>query len=137
MARHVVAALAEIPPGKRKRVDVAGRPIVIFNVGGELFAVSNKCPHAGGSLEHAAQVGLLTSRGPGEYSYSRPGEIIRCPWHSWEFDLRTGQSWCDPAKVKVRSYQVSVEPGAAVVEGPYKAETFAVSVEDDYVIVEI
>ena len=137
MARHVVAALAEIPPGTRKRVDVTGRPIVVFNVKGELFAVSNRCPHAGGSLEHGAQVGLLTASLPGDYSYSRQGEIIRCPWHGWEFDLRTGQSWCDPGKVKVRSYQVSVEPGAKLVEGPYKAETFSVSVENDYVIVEV
>ena len=137
MARHVVAALADIPPGTRKLVTAAGRPIVIFNVGGELFAVSNKCPHAGGSLVHAAQVGLLTSTSPGEYTYARKGEIIRCPWHSWEFDLRTGQSWCDPGKVKVKSYQVSVAPGSSLVEGPYKAETFQVSVENEYVVVEV
>ena len=137
MARHVVASIADIPPGSRKLVTAAGRPIVIFNVKGELFAVSNRCPHAGGSLEHAAQVGLVTSSMPGDYSYARQGEIIRCPWHSWEFDLRTGQSWCDPGKVRVKSYQVSVAPGATLVEGPYKAETFAVSVEDAYVVVEV
>ena len=137
MARHVVAALADIPPGARKRVDVAGRPIVVFNVEGELFAVSNRCPHAGGSLEHAQQVGLVESSGPGSYSYSRKGEIIRCPWHGWEFDLRTGKSWCDPSTVKVRYYAVTVEPGAKVVEGPYKAETFQVAVEGEYVVVEV
>lgn len=139
--RHVVATLTEIPPGSRKLVSAAGRPVVIFNVNGELFAVSNKCPHAGGSLEHASQVGLTESSEPGEYSYSRPGEIIRCPWHSWEFDLRTGQSWCDPGKVRVKNYAVTVEPGARIrdgaLEGPYKAETFVVSVEDDYVVVEV
>ena len=137
MARHVVAALAEIPPGARKLVTAAGRPIVVFNVKGELFAVSNRCPHAGGTLEQARQVGLTESTGPGEYSYSRKGEIIRCPWHGWEFDLRTGKSWCDPSTVRVRSYQVTVEPGAKVVEGPYKAETFPVAIEGEYVVVEV
>jgi nitrite reductase/ring-hydroxylating ferredoxin subunit len=137
MARHVVAPLAEVPPGARKLVEAAGRPIVIFNVDGRLFAVSNRCPHAGGSLQHAKQVGLITSKGPGEYTYSRKGEIIRCPWHGWEFDLATGKSWCDPGKVRVKNYAVSVEPGASLVEGPYTAETFKVSVEDDYVVVEV
>lgn len=135
MARHVVAALSEIPPGARKLVEAAGRPIVVFNVDGRLFAISNRCPHAGGSLVHGKQVGLLESAEPGSYRYSRKGEIIRCPWHSWEFDLATGQSWCDPSTVRVRNYAVAVEPGAKLVEGPYKAETFEVSVEDEYVVI--
>ncbi len=134
MAQHVVTTLGEIPPGTRKLVEVAGRPIVIFNVEGRLFAVSNRCPHAGGSLVHGKQVGLLQSAEPGQYSYSRPGEIIRCPWHSWEFDLATGKSWCDPASVRVKNYAVEIAPGAKLVEGPYKVETFAVSVDDDYVV---
>jgi 3-phenylpropionate/trans-cinnamate dioxygenase ferredoxin subunit len=137
MARHVVAPLADIPPGSRKLVEAAGRPIVIFNVGGRLFAVSNRCPHAGGSLQHAKQVGLITSSGPGEYTYSRKGEIIRCPWHGWEFDLATGKSWCDPGKVRVKNYVVSIEAGAKLVEGPYTAETFNVSVENDYIVVDV
>ncbi|MPZ59282.1 MAG: Rieske 2Fe-2S domain-containing protein [Rhizobiales bacterium] len=137
MAKHVVAAVAEITPGGRKLVDVKGRPIVVFNLGGEFFALSNRCPHRGGSLCHGKLVGLVESSTPGEYRYSRRGEIIRCPWHSWEFDIRTGKSWCDPARLRIRHYPVSVEAGAQLVEGPYVAETFPVTVEDDYVVVEI
>ena len=73
---------------------------------------------------------------PAHYNYIRRGEIIRCPWHSWEFDIRTGKSWCDPDKVKARRFGVSVEKGAKLIEGPYVAETFRVSVENDYVVVE-
>ncbi|HEY1362550.1 MAG TPA: Rieske (2Fe-2S) protein [Xanthobacteraceae bacterium] len=137
MAKHVVAAVAEIPPGGRKLTDVKGRPIVVFNLGGEFFALSNRCPHRGGSLCHGKLVGLVESSAPGEYRYTRKGEIIRCPWHSWEFDIRTGKSWCDPAKLYLRHYPVAVEAGAVLVEGPYVAETFPVSVEDDYVVVEL
>jgi 3-phenylpropionate/trans-cinnamate dioxygenase ferredoxin subunit len=72
----------------------------------------------------------------GHYNYTRRGEIIRCPWHAWEFDIRTGKSWCDPERVRARNYAVSVEKGATLVEGPYVAETFRVSVENDYVVVE-
>src|SRR5947209_6094172 len=136
MAKHVVAPVAEIPPGGRKLVTVAGRAIVVFNLGGEFFALSDRCPHKGGSLSQGRLTGLVQSSSPGEYRYERRGEIIRCPWHSWEFDIRTGRSWCDPGKLKTRRYQVTVEQGATLVEGPYKAETFPVSVENDYVVVE-
>jgi 3-phenylpropionate/trans-cinnamate dioxygenase ferredoxin subunit len=65
------------------------------------------------------------------------GEIIRCPWHGWEFDIRTGQSYCDPKRFRTRAYAVNVEPGASVVKGPYVAETIKVSVESDYVVVDL
>jgi len=136
MPKHVVASLSDIPPGHRKLVDVNGRAVVVFNLGGELFALNNRCPHKGGSLCDGRQTGLVQSSEPGEYRYSRRGEIIRCPWHSWEFDIRTGQSWCDPQRLRTRRYAVSVEKGAELVEGPYKAEMFPVSVENDYVVVE-
>ena len=113
-----------------------GRAIVVFNLGGEFFALNNRCPHRGGSLCQGRQTGLVESDGPGNYRYSRPGEIIRCPWHGWEFDIRTGQSWCDPTRVRARPYTVSVQPGTRLVAGPYVAETVPVSVENDYVVVE-
>jgi nitrite reductase/ring-hydroxylating ferredoxin subunit len=136
MARHVVAPVGDIPPGHRQRVEVNGRPVVVFNLAGEFFALNNRCPHRGGSLCDGVTTGLIQSSEPGDYQYTRRGEIIRCPWHSWEFDIRTGQSWCDPQRLRTRRYEVSVEAGAKLVEGPYKAETFAVSVENDYVVVE-
>ena len=136
MAKHVVAPITDIPPGGRKLVEVNGRAVVVFNLDGEFFALNNRCPHRGGSLCKGVTTSLVQSSEPGEYRTSRKGEIIRCPWHSWEFDIRTGQSWCDPGKVKTRRYEVSVETGARLVEGPYKAETFPVSVEGAYVVVE-
>ena len=135
MAKHVVAAVDEIPPGGRKRVIVAGRALVVFNLDGEFFALGDRCPHRGGPLSHGQLTGLLEASEPGVYRYTRRGEIIRCPWHSWEFDIRTGKSWCDP-RVRARQYPARAEPGAKLVEGPYTAETFPVTVEKDYVVVE-
>ena len=63
------------------------------------------------------------------------GELVKCPWHGWMFDVRTGQSWCDPGRVFVRRFDVSVEPGEALVQGPFVAETYPVEVEDEYVVV--
>jgi 3-phenylpropionate/trans-cinnamate dioxygenase ferredoxin subunit len=62
--------------------------------------------------------------------------LLRCAWHGWEFDMRNGQSWFDPQRVKIRTYPVVIEDGETLAKGPYVAETFPVHVEDSYVIVE-
>lgn len=147
MARHVVAEAGEIPPGGRKIVEVEGRSIGIFNVGGEYLAVRNRCPHQGGPLCLGTLVGKIESPQPGVYRHSRPGEMIRCPWHSWEFDLRDGRSWFDPARKRVASYEVAVVGGAQLPDGdpprpgmqpgPYALEMYDVSLDREYVVVEL
>jgi len=137
MSKHVVAPVRELPPGSRKLVDVDGRAIVIFNIGGEFFALLNRCPHQGGNLCDGRLIGLVESSEPGVYRYGRQGEILRCPWHGWEFDVRTGKSRCDPARIRTKTYEVGIEPGGRLVEGPYRAETFPVAVEEEYVVVEV
>lgn len=146
MPRHVVGRLSEIPPGSRKIVRVGKREIGIFNVDGELFALRNRCPHQGGPLCAGAVLSLVECRAPGEYVHHPNGKLLRCPWHGWEFDLRTGQSWFDPTGLRVRSYETSIEPGTALAaameaaprqKGPYVAETYPVSVNEDYVLVHL
>ena len=148
MAKHVVATVDEIPPGSRKIVEISGRTIGIFNVGGEFYALRSQCPHQGGPLCEGKLSGLMKADRPGQYDYSRPNEILRCPWHGWEYDIKTGQSWVDPGKTRVRRYEVVVESGAELerdrelsqtgrVKGPYVAETYVVSIEQQYLIVEI
>ena len=117
MTRHVVAAVGDIPPGGRKLVTVKGRPIAIFNLDNRFYGMLDRCPHQGGSLCAGIVTGLVQSDGPGRYTLTRPGEFVRCPWHGWEFDIRTGQSYCDPEKIRSKSYLVSAESGAAVVAG--------------------
>ena len=137
MSRHVVAAAADVPPGARRLFSVKGRPIAVFNLGGEFFGLLNRCPHQGGALCEGVVTGLLESPGPGEYRYTREGEILRCPWHGWEFDIRTGQSWCDPERIRAKAYPVETALGRTLVEGPYVAETVPVRVEEDYIVVEV
>jgi 3-phenylpropionate/trans-cinnamate dioxygenase ferredoxin subunit len=97
----------------------------------------NRCPHQGAALCEGPLIGLAESSDPGTIRYTRPGEILRCPWHGWEFDIRTGQSYCDPKRFRTKAYPAHVESGASVVKGPYIAETLAVSVENDYVVVDL
>jgi len=125
MVRHVIAPVDELPPGTRKFLTIDERPIAIFNIKGEFFGLLNRCPHQGAALCEGPLIGLAQSSDPGEIEYTKLGEIIRCPWHGWEFDVRTGQSWCDPARVRARRYAVSVQPGTQLIPGPYVAETVA------------
>src|SRR5215213_3674807 len=146
MTKYIVATVEEIPPGGRKIVEVAGRSIGVFHLGGEFFALRNRCPHQGGPLCTGTLGALISSSRPGEYQFSRAGEMLRCPWHGWEFDIRTGQSWFDPAHVRVRRYTVTVEgeqPGIAEPAsqtdracGPYVAETYPVAVERQNIVVD-
>jgi nitrite reductase/ring-hydroxylating ferredoxin subunit len=136
MAKYAVASEDEVPVGARKLVEAAGRQIALFNVGGEFFAIANRCPHEGASLCAGKIVGLAESPEPGKYMLSRAGEFVRCPWHGWEFDIRTGKSWCDPTRTKVHSFEVTVAPGERV-QGPYEIETFQVAVEKKLIFVEV
>jgi nitrite reductase/ring-hydroxylating ferredoxin subunit len=137
MSLHVVATIGEIAPGTCKLVTIKGREIGVFNVKGDYYALFNRCPHAGASLCQGRIGGLVVSDGPGDYEILRDGEILRCPWHGWEYDIRTGQSWCEPAKVSARQYKVAIESGERIVKGPYIAETFPVYVDQNYVVVEL
>jgi 3-phenylpropionate/trans-cinnamate dioxygenase ferredoxin subunit len=135
--RQVVARAGEVAPGACKIVTIGGREIGVFNLNGEYFALANRCPHESGPLCLGHRIALVQSDGPGHYRLERHQEFLRCPWHGWEFEIRTGQSWCDPKSTRARQYQVKVEPGSTLVKGPYVAETFPVSVEEEYLVVEV
>jgi nitrite reductase/ring-hydroxylating ferredoxin subunit len=137
MTRHVVAPVADLPPGARKALTVNGRPIVVLNVGGAFHGLLDRCPHQGAALSAGVLGGIAQGEEPGRVTYTRDGEFLRCPWHGWEFDVRTGQSWCDPSRVRTRTYPVAVAHGGELVQGPYIAETFPVTVEEDYVVIEL
>ncbi len=137
MTRHVIATVDEIPPGGRKLVRLAGRDIAVFRTGDRFHAMQDRCPHEGASLCRGKRVGLATAPAPGRYALEREGEILRCPWHGWEFDITSGQSLCDPDRVRVRSYPAVMVPGRKVVPGPYLAETYKVAVENDYVVLDL
>lgn len=112
--KFVVGKADEIPQGSRKIVRVAGRSIGVFNVGGEYYAIRNRCPHQGAPLCEGKLWGALKSDQPGSFEYNPVKDIIACIQHGWEFSVRTGQSWCDPKRLRVRAYTVAVEQPEAV-----------------------
>lgn len=143
--RFVVAPVSAVPEGGRIIVEAGGREIGIFRVDGEFHAFLNRCPHLGGPLCEGEMLGLIESDGPGDIRLDAGHRMLTCPWHGWEFDIKTGQSYCDPARMRARRYPVAVEHGEAIVDGeadgpggrrkgPYVAEVIPISVEDDYLV---
>lgn len=152
--RHTVGRVDEIPPGKRKIVEVDGRSIGVFNVDGAFYALLNRCPHQAAPLCQGNVIRSTLPSNPGEYRMREKADILRCPWHGWEFHIPSGESVFDPFRCKVRTYDVTVEPmdtSADVGDGAQnsfvatddddgewpKAETYPVTVESDRVILHL
>jgi 3-phenylpropionate/trans-cinnamate dioxygenase ferredoxin subunit len=156
-----VAKVSDIPEGGRLIVELQGRSVGIFHVRGRFYAVLNRCPHMGAEICRGSILGHLDAEIPGEFRYDDSKLLLRCPWHGWEYDLETGQSYFDS---RMRRYPVEVEDGEALrpeVEagtatpipadaraqavtglpaahlrpGPFVAETYPITIDDDYVVV--
>jgi nitrite reductase (NADH) small subunit len=149
MGRHVVGNVTEVQPGERKIIQTEGRSIGVFNVKGTYYALRNNCPHQGAPLCKGHVTGMTLTAPPGQYVYGRSGEILRCPWHGWEFDILTGKSIYDPNKCLVRTYDVTVEwvPGSTLTaeseivteeaETQTQIDTYPVTVEDGLIILHV
>jgi nitrite reductase (NADH) small subunit len=139
--RFVAGTVAEIPPGSRKLVyPTGGQGVGVFNVGGRFYALKNVCPHQGAELCLGPVTGTARPLAPSpdaspDLEWTQDGEIIRCPWHHWEFELATGKT-VFPSRSRVATYDVTVEPEAhaRLLDG---VETYPVSVEEDLVVVEL
>ena len=149
MPKYAVAREGAIADGKRLIVEVAGRSIGIFRIDDRYYALRNRCPHNGGPLCQGSPVfSLIEARRPGDYRVDADRKFVVCPWHGWEYDIATGQSYFDPVGSRVRAYAVSVVSGAALAEvepttpserikGPYVAETYEVAVSDSLIVIDI
>lgn len=95
-----VARLGEIAVGQAKLIEMGGREIALFNVGGAIHAIDNSCTHVGGPLCE------------GELE----GAEVTCPWHGAVFDVTTGAALGPPASSPVSRYNVRIEGSDIEVE---------------------
>lgn len=102
MASIPAISVQEVPPGTVREVLVSGRTYAVCNTEGAYYAVSGDCPHRNGPLGHGAVHGYQ----------------IVCPWHLWEFDVRTGVSEFAP-DCPIATYPVTVnDDGMIHIELP-------------------
>lgn len=92
-----VCAVEDLPPGSVKVIELDERPIAIFNAGGELYAIEDRCTHDDGTLA--------------EGDFDPESCIVACPRHGAEFDLRTGRALTLPAYLPVDTFEVAAVGG--------------------------
>ncbi len=102
MADHTVCTTDELPEGSMKLVEVDGIEIGVFNCGGELLAIEDRCSHDDGPLA--------------EGEFDPAACTVECPRHGSLFDLRSGRPKTLPAFAPVETFEVRVEDGEIHVE---------------------
>jgi nitrite reductase/ring-hydroxylating ferredoxin subunit len=119
MGEHTLLPASEISNGERLLVELEGRELGIFNIQGKYFAYLNWCPHQGGPLCEGSCTGRQTANYDREtrqveLEWVEEGEILACPWHDWEFDLKTGEN-IPRSDIQLPSYDVEVKDGILTV----------------------
>ena len=139
--RHEICPLKELPVGERKIVSIGNRSIGVFNIKDSIYAIKNTCPHQGAELCKGTLGGTMAPTDtPGEYNYILDGQVLRCPWHFWEFDVATGEMVFVPHQYRVKTYDVEVEKAANKadkVEEEPRLEHYEVGLEDEMIVVYI
>lgn len=113
---YVVCDASELPPGARKIVPVGKFGVGVYNLDGELFALTNYCPHEGAPLclGRIQGTNVADAEDPHRTVRVLEGRVLRCPWHGWEFDITTGRALADSRK-GIRCYGVRVESGKVIL----------------------
>jgi nitrite reductase (NADH) small subunit len=111
----VVGSVADVRRDGCRFVEVHGRRVGVISVDEEFFAVSDRCPHMGASMCAGSLSGTFVPAGPQELVYGMDQGVLRCPWHGWEFDVRTGRSLLEPDRIGLKTYRVSERDGEVVL----------------------
>lgn len=94
------AKIDELKPGTIKRINAEGEPMLLCNVGGEYFAVSDMCSHEDFSLSY----GCLK------------GYDIECSLHGARFDVRTGEPTMEPAESAIATFPIVFQDQSILID---------------------
>lgn len=116
--------LAFSDPG-RKVVEIDGVEIGVFHVKGQFSAYGNVCPHMGGPVCQGkilprVEEDMAADRKSLGFVFSKTQTNIVCPWHGYEFDIRTGRHQGNP-RLRLRSLDVRVAGGEVFVMVPNRS----------------
>ena len=102
MLEVLIGALAELEEEAQTIVEAEGREIGVFRLGDEVYAYENRCPHQGGpacegKIIPKVETIVRDDRTVAGERFSDTRIHFVCPWHGWEFDMRTGRHAGDPS----------------------------------------
>ncbi|MDR7319121.1 Rieske (2Fe-2S) protein [Brevibacillus nitrificans] len=112
--RLVLCSAEELREGERRLFEVDGVEIGLIRAEGTCYAFRNSCPHQGVPMLYGSVVGTMLPSEPQEYVYGLHNEIIRCPLHGWEFNLKTGKALFSP-QVSIKMYDAKEEDNEIVL----------------------
>jgi nitrite reductase (NADH) small subunit len=123
-----VGLVAELPDRSPVVFKLRGREIAIIRVGERVYALRNVCPHQTQSFRGGSAHGRIVGdpHHLGDIELNEADPVLACPWHGWEFDLKTGHCIVD-RKLRVRAYDVTVEDGRVFVDVEPRLPTGSVS----------
>jgi nitrite reductase (NADH) small subunit len=108
MNRYFAAKVADVITNGRVIATIKGMEIGIFHVNGEFYAWRNVCPHAAAPVCEGQVCGTRLPSLVYEYAYGKDREVVRCPWHGWEFDLQHGRHLAN-TDMNLRGFPVKVD----------------------------
>lgn len=111
MAAVSLGPLEDFPPGEVCAVEVDGRLVGVVRTAGHVFVFGGRCPHQGGPICKGRMTGTMLPSKPDEYVYGHDSEIVRCPWHGYEFHVRTGESVGGAIKGRLAVFDAEVRDG--------------------------
>jgi nitrite reductase/ring-hydroxylating ferredoxin subunit len=114
--KQVVCEASELGPGQIVSAQLGPMPVAVVRTqDGSLYGVLDKCLHQGGRLSRGITEPAPIGDRVGEYRVDLEREIIKCPWHGYEYDLKTGCTLFDPNQ-RIRTFKVREEDGHIVLE---------------------
>lgn len=119
-----VGAVDTFPVGEFRIIEIGRREIgVLRQEDGRVHAVRNQCPHKGAPMCKFKPTGTMLPAAPGTLAWGRDGEILRCPWHGFEFELATGKRPYSDSKMRLRIYPARIERGDILIDiGPQRSK---------------
>lgn len=113
--RRFACKAEEVAPAAPKIVTFEKMSIGIFQLEDGYAAMLNICPHRAGQLCEGPVCGTAKTTDKPEFIYEREGELVRCAWHGWEFEIKSGKCLVDE-KLHARTFPVHVEGDDIFIE---------------------
>ncbi|MEA2682287.1 MAG: hypothetical protein QOK05_615 [Chloroflexota bacterium] len=115
--KHEVCKLDELPVGQMRSVMIDNVAVVVVHApDGRLRALRDTCSHFGAQLSRGTLRQMVVGDTHGSYALSADTFVLQCPWHGYEYNIDNGQCPADPEHARVKSYQVTVQDGAVLVD---------------------
>jgi nitrite reductase/ring-hydroxylating ferredoxin subunit len=107
--------LADAPaPGGVVLLDLGRHRVGLYRVGDAFHVLADRCPHRGAPLVSAGRTVRGIELAGGAPVRGEQAALVRCPWHKWDFEIRSGRCRVDP-RMRVRRYAVDVEGDELVI----------------------